>query len=96
VPVPPNPYFKELRADGRVFIGFNSDINTVPNLQMINNGTIFLDDFGRELAISTVKNVKKKSVPVLQVEILPSLESKAEDLTFRWNVTHEDAKLLQV
>jgi len=63
---------------------------------MINNGTIFLDDFGRELAISTVKNVKKKSVPVLQVEILPSLESKAEDLTFRWNVTHEDAKMLQV
>jgi hypothetical protein len=49
----------------------------VPNLQMINNGTIYLEDLNRELAVSTVQNTKKKSLPVLQVEVLPGIESKA-------------------
>ena len=87
MPAPPNPFFKEVKVDGKILIGFSSDVRIVPNLQMINNGTIYLDDFGRELAVSTAKNVKKKNFPVLQVEVLPGLESKAEDLSFRWNVT---------
>jgi hypothetical protein len=66
-PIPPNPFFKEVKADGKIFIGFSSDVKIVPNLQMINNGTIFLEDLGRELAVSTVEHSKKKSLPVLQV-----------------------------
>jgi hypothetical protein len=60
---------------------------------MINNGTIYLEDIegygdsGRELGISTFKNANKKKIPVLQVEVIPGLESKAQDLSFRWNVT---------
>ncbi len=69
---------------------------------MINNGTIYLDDFQgsttnqRDLGVSTVKNSKRKSKPILQVEVIPGLESKAEDLSFRWNVTEESTKTLRV
>jgi len=28
----PSPYFKELRNDGKIIIGFRSDIYVVPNL----------------------------------------------------------------
>jgi hypothetical protein len=87
VPVPPNPFLKEVKVDGKILIGFSSDVKIVPNLQMINNGTIYLEDLHRELGVTTVINGKKKSLPVLQVEVLPGLESKADDLSFRWNVT---------
>jgi len=69
---------------------------------MINNGTIYLDDLQgyannqRDLGVSTVKNSKRKSKPILQVEVIPGLESKAEDLSFRWNVTEESPKTLHV
>ena len=69
---------------------------------MINNGTIYLDDLQgsttnqRDLGVSTVKNSKMKSKPILQVEVIPGLESKAEDLSFRWNVTEESTKTLRV
>jgi hypothetical protein len=64
VPVPPNPFFKDLKVDGKIVIGFQSEINIVPNLEMINNGTIYLEDLQgyrnslRELGISTVYNSK--------------------------------------
>ena len=60
---------------------------------MINNGTIYLEDIegyrdsGRNLEISTVNHAKKKRIPVLKVEVIPGIESKAQDLSFRWNVT---------
>jgi hypothetical protein len=44
LPVPPNPFFKELKVDGKILIGFSSEIKIVPNLEMINNGTIYLDE----------------------------------------------------
>ena len=59
MPVPPNPFFKDLKVDGKILIGFQSEINIVPNLEMINNGTIYLEDLQgysnslRELGIST-------------------------------------------
>jgi hypothetical protein len=51
---------------------------------MINNGTIFLDDFQkkreltsqRTLAVTTTKN-RKKRIPVLSVEVIPGSESAA-------------------
>jgi hypothetical protein len=97
VPIPPNPFFKDVKLDGKILIGFQSDINIVPNLEMINNGTIYLEDLqARQLGIQTLKNAKKKSKPVLQVEVIPGSESKAEDLSFRWNVTSENAKTLEL
>jgi hypothetical protein len=62
--VPPKPFFKELKADGKVLIGFQSDVYIVPNLQMINNGTLYLSDLQtkrdlmtkRELGVTTRNN----------------------------------------
>jgi hypothetical protein len=66
MPIPPNPFFKDVKVDGKILIGFQSEVNIVPNLEMINNGTIYLEDLqARQLGISTLKNTKKKSKPVL-------------------------------
>jgi hypothetical protein len=42
-PYPPSPYYKSIKSNGTVEIGFLSEVYVVPNLQMINNGTIYLD-----------------------------------------------------
>jgi hypothetical protein len=102
--VPPKPFFKDFKPDGQVILGFQSDVYVVPNLQMINNGTIYLDDFknkrelaaDRMLGVTTTINNKKKRIPVLQVEVVPGLESNAADLQFAWNVTQQEAKSLHV
>ena len=46
----------------------------VPNLTLINNGTVTLDD--------------AEEVPVLDVEILAGANSDPENLKFTWNCTH--------
>ena len=71
---------------------------------MINNGTIYLDDFknkrslaaDRILGVTSTINNKKKRIPVLQVEVVPGLDSNAADLQFAWNVTQQEAKSLHV
>ena len=42
-PVPPSPFFKEIKSDGKIKIGFRSDIYVVDNLQLINNGTVIVN-----------------------------------------------------
>jgi hypothetical protein len=104
VPIPPRPFFKEFKSDGKIIIGFKSDVYVVPNLQMINNGTIYIDDLElkRELAakrvldVSTTNIRKRKSIPVLKVEVLPGLDSNPADLNFSWNVTTQEAQSLQI
>ena len=67
-PISPKPFFKEMKAEGKVIIGFQSDVYVVPNLQMINNGTIYLSDLehkrelsiDRMLAVTTTRNKKKR------------------------------------
>ncbi len=39
------------------------------------------------LAMKSTINNQKKRIPVLQVEVLPGLESNTADLQFVWNVT---------
>ena len=63
MPVAPDPYFHQIRFDGKVFIGFTSEIQVLPNLQIINNGTIAEENATRRL--STTNNRKK--IPVLEV-----------------------------
>ena len=43
-PQPPTPYIKQANQKGLVQVGFSSDVFAVPDLQMINNGTIYLSD----------------------------------------------------
>ena len=56
VPIPPRPFFKDFKTDGKLIVGFKSDVYIVPDLKMINNGTIYLDDLDlkRELAAERV------------------------------------------
>ena len=82
----PNPYFKETRNDGKIRIGFMSDVIVVPNLQLINNGTTFVSSKDNR-RLETASKVK---VPVLQVEVFPGIESDLADLQFTWNVTVQD------
>ena len=102
--MPPKPFFKDFKSNGQVILGFQSDVYIVPNLQMINNGTIYLSDLkdnrelaaDRKLAVTTRNNNLKKRIPVLQVEVLPGLESNPADLQFTWNVTQQEAQSLLV
>ena len=76
-----------MKPDGKIIVGFRSDVFVVPNLQMINNGTIFLSDlqgYGRELRL------RPDDIPVLQVEVIPGIESNATELSFVWNVTKQE------
>ena len=41
---PPKPYVISVSDTGRLVIGFTSDVFKVPDLRMINNGTIYLSD----------------------------------------------------
>lgn len=50
-PLPPTPHIKKISEKGLVFIDFASEIFLVPNLEMINNGTIAISSLHREMAI---------------------------------------------
>lgn len=56
MPISPRPFFKDFKTDGKLIVGFKSDVYIVPDLKMINNGTIYLDDLDlkRELAAERV------------------------------------------
>jgi hypothetical protein len=60
----------------------------VPNLTMINNGTILLDSPNeRRLGVK---------VPVISVEVLPGSDSNVTSLGFTWNATHLDKRELSI
>ena len=97
--VPPKPFIKETTQQGKVMIGFSSDIRKVPDLQMINNGTIFLDQLMPHRNLRgkiNPRNLERVRIPVLEVNVFPGLESNVSDLQFIWNVTQEDAKSMEV
>ena len=93
LPKPPNPYFKEITENGKVVIGFDSEIYVVPSMTMINNGTIYLDELDiKHPFFSNRKLLAKKEkerIPVLTVDVIPGLLSNATALGFKWNATTE-------
>ena len=93
VPKHPNPFIKEVTHLGKVSIVFSSDVFVVPNLQIINNGTIYLDQMTPHRNLRgriNPKFVDSVRIPVLEVNCIPGLESNATDLQFIWNVSHVD------
>ena len=57
---------------------------------MNNNGTIFLDQLNltRDLQSEiNPKNINNERIPILEVNIIPGIESNVTDLDFVWNVT---------
>ena len=79
----PKPFFEKITEKGLVLIKFSSKTFVVPDLDIINNGTVSLSRDARELSTTT----HPVEVPVIEVKIDPGIESNATALTFRWNVT---------
>ena len=42
------------------------------------------------------RQLEKVRIPVVQVNVIPGLDSNASDLMFIWNVTQENANTLDV
>jgi len=81
--------FVDITNVGKAVVGFSQDIRIVPDLKMINNSTIYLDqvDFELARALEMLDNTGKARVPILQVSVIPGNESNIEDLQYTWNVT---------
>jgi hypothetical protein len=57
---------------------------------MINNGTIYSDQITPHRSLREKINPRhlyRIRIPVLEVNIIPGVESEAFDLQFTWNVT---------
>ena len=67
--------------DGRITIQFTKEVHTVPNLTIINNGTVM---------------VNGEEKPVLHLEMIPGMSSNIEDLKFTWNATFQNNLELDV
>lgn len=62
----PKAFIKHVTGYGKIAIGFTLDIFKVPDLKMLNNGTIYLSDLER-----AGRNLNAHLVPVLQLEVIP-------------------------
>jgi hypothetical protein len=87
--------------EGTLEIEFDTEIFKVPDLLMLSNGTMYLDEsmlnatMANETSIERrLKSTNSKRIPILQVKVLPGPDSDLADLGFSWNVTsQEDRKL---
>jgi hypothetical protein len=66
---PPKPYFKLITDTGIVKIGFTDSVWVVPDMKMVNNGTIYLSD----LTMLGGKNFKRDLVWQKEAEQFPVL-----------------------
>lgn len=62
---------------------------------MINNGTVFNDQFDGRILDATKYN-ERETVPSLEVEVIAGAYSNATQLSFRWNVTYENEGKLDI
>jgi len=79
---------------GKAIIGFNRDLKIVPNLSMINNGTIYFDqvDYSRRLQADNSTD----RIPILQVNVIPGIESDGGNLNYTWNVTQQGTREIKI
>lgn len=63
-----------------VLLKFSSKTFVVPDLAIINNGTV---------SRITARMLSAPTAPVLEVDVNPGIESNAAALAFRWNVTEQ-------
>ena len=69
---PPVPRLEFIEQTGEVQIEFDQDMQVVPNLEMITEGTVHVD--GKEL-------------PVVQIDVIASAYSDPDKLDFEWVTT---------
>jgi len=77
----PVPYIRRIHQSGWVEIFFSSDIHSVPNLTMIQNGTIEVDG---------------EVFPVFAVEVVPGEDSDTQRLYFTWEVISQTNDTLTI
>ena len=71
VPTPPVPSLNYIEQTGVVTVTFSQDVHIVPELSMIKDGTINIDDV---------------ELPVLQIEVKPGEDSDPSKLSFEWQL----------
>ena len=70
---PPKAYFRLMTDTGKVRIGFTEKVYIVPDMRMVNNGTIYMNelqmlgDYKRQL----LWQKKADQYPVIQLEVIP-------------------------
>lgn len=89
---PPKAYFKEITGYGLVKIGFTQDVVEVPQMNIINNGTVFLNEISEK---DPFYEIEIKEVPVMELFVLPGIEQN-ENLNFTWNATKHEAEELHI
>ena len=67
----PEPRLQYIDQSGEVRISFNRDMNVIPKLEMVTEGTIIVDGV---------------EYPVLEVEVINGFYSDPENLKFSWKV----------
>ena len=69
---PPQPRLKMIGPTGEVVITFNQDMKVVPELEIIEQGTI---------------EINGVNLPVLSVEVVPDEEQDPKKVNFDWEIT---------
>ena len=80
-PEPPVPSIKKIHQKGLVEIVFSAPVFTVPNLTMITNGTTI---------------IREKPYPVLEVRILPGIDSDPSKHKFWWEAVAQTSTTLDL
>jgi len=83
---------------GRLHVKFSRNIQFVPNLDYLNNGTIYLDELQLETRqLDALSNdTARERIPVLQVDVLPGQEQDLANVKFTWNVTMQNNRTMDV
>lgn len=96
---PPKAYFRLMTDTGLVKLGFTEMVYVVPDMRMVNNGTIYmselqmLGDYKRELGIWS-KEAEQQ--PVLQLDVIPGDGQDANMLNFTWNATTQEYQYIDI
>ena len=78
---PPQPKLKKIGPTGEVVIIFDKDMQVVPKLEIIEQGTIKID---------------KVDFPVLSVEVIPNEDQDPKKVDFDWEVTSMTEKEMRI
>ena len=75
------PFFTKITHDGEVQINFTEEIFSVPDLELINSGTVLVDD---------------KVVPVLALDLVKAEDSNERKQILSWEVISQTSRQLRI
>jgi hypothetical protein len=95
---PPRAYFRQITDTGFIKIGFTEKVYIVPDMRMVNNGTIYMNelqmlgDYKRELIWQREADQR----PCLELQIIPGEGQNPKLLNFTWNATVQDYEFIDI